>query len=127
MNYIDAISRAAELVQLVGAVVYFEVSASESSHPPTPPSRRWLLDLRSHCPPCLTQLAPPPSSDTGAARPEVSIQCSDDTLLSLAAGKTSAEGAFLRGQLKVKGRMAVALQVKALLALASKNRGQIGT
>ena len=114
-------------MQLVGAVVYFEVSPSGSSHP----SRRWLLDLRSHCPPSLTLLAQPSpsssSSDTGAARPEVSILCSDETLLSLAAGKMSAEGAFLRGQLKVKGRMAVALQLKALLALASKHRGQIGT
>lgn len=108
-------------MQLVGAVVYFEVSSSESSRP----SRRWLLDLRSHCPPSLSQLAPP--ADTGPARPEVSIHCSDETLLSLAAGKMSAEGAFLRGQLKIKGRMAVALQVKALLALASKYRGQIGT
>jgi putative sterol carrier protein len=56
----------------------------------------------------------------------VSIHCTDDTLLSLASGKLSAEGAFLRGLLKVKGRMAVALKVKSLLAIANdsiKKRG----
>lgn len=114
--------RSADLVQLVGAAVSFEISSPAADAP----LRRWLLDLRpatSTSSPAVLLLG---EHNASSPRPEVSIHCTDDTLLSLASGKLSAEGAFLRGLLKVKGRMAVALKVKSLLAIANdsiKKRG----
>ena len=112
------------MVQVVGAAVYFEISSKEGS------ARKWLLDLRAHQQqqqqqPSVSRLSASASWNSGEVKPEASILCSDETLVALAAGKMSAEGAFLRGLLKIKGRMAVASKVKTLLEYANKSRGSL--
>ena len=111
------------MVQVVGAAVYFEISSKEGS------ARKWLLDLRAQQQqqqqPSVSRLSASASWNSGEVKPEASILCSDETLVALAAGKMSAEGAFLRGLLKIKGRMAVASKVKTLLEYANKSRGSL--
>lgn len=53
--------------------------------------------------------------------PPVVISCTDETFCSLIDKRLTPEFAFMRGLLKIKGPMKIALKVKILLDLASAN------
>ena len=55
------------------------------------------------------------SGSGSGEKPNVTLICSDETLLSLSTGALSPEYAYMRGLLQVKGQMGVALKVKLLL------------
>ena len=50
---------------------------------------------------------------------DAKIICSDATFIALANGKISPEFAYMRGTLKIKGKVNAALKVKSLLSLAA--------
>jgi putative sterol carrier protein len=81
-------------------------------------TKNWILHLKAGEEPAVFQLAPPvtPPSLTGADVPNVTLTCSDETLLSLSTGALSPEYAYMRGWLQIKGQMNVAQKVKKLLA-----------
>ena len=66
--------------------------------------------------PAVFQLDPSQTPRGLTDAPNVTLICSDDTLLKLSTGDLSPEYAYMRGFLQIKGQMGVAQKVKKLLA-----------
>ena len=81
----------------------FNCVASGSSSSPSD-----ILYVQQH------KLAVPPK-----IKYDAKIICSDATFIALANGKISPEFAYMRGTLKIKGKVNAALKVKSLLSLAA--------
>lgn len=75
-------------------------------------SKKWVLQLLPGEEPAVLQLS---AGESLPERPNVTLSCSDATLLSLSTGSLSPEYAYMRGLLQIKGQMGVALKVKTLL------------
>lgn len=95
--------RAADLAKKLKATVAFHVASGSSV-------KKWTLKMKLDEEPSLTS-----HSGDGAIVPNVTLSCSDGTLLSLANGSVSPEYAYMRGWLHVDGQMGVAMKVKQLL------------
>lgn len=92
----------------------FQVSADDDGTC----TKHWLLDLKTPESASIRQVAPSAAASADN-RPNVTLVCSDKTLSALSRGSLSPEFAYVRGQLKIKGQMGVAMKVKALLELAA--------
>lgn len=96
-------ARAADLSKKLKAIVSFHVASGSIV-------KKWTLKMKLGEEPSLTS-----HSGDGAIVPNVTLSCSDGTLLSLADGSVSPEYAYMRGWLRVDGQMGVAMKVKQLL------------
>ena len=95
--------RAEDLAKKLKATVAFHVASGSTV-------KKWTLNMKLGEEPSLTS-----HSGDGAIVPNVTLSCSDGTLLSLADGSVSPEYAYMRGWLRVDGQMGVAMKVKQLL------------
>ena len=75
-------------------------------------TKKWIMHLKPDEEPAVFQVE---VNDTLDVKPNVTLICSDATLISLSNGSLSPEYAYMRGLLQVKGQMGVALKVKLLL------------
>ncbi len=98
----------------IHAKVGFQIANADESY-----TRHWRLDLRTGEEASIRQVSGEENS-AAETRPNVLLICSDKTFLSLSNGSLSPEFAYMRGLLKIKGQMAVAMKVKALLAVAAE-------
>lgn len=96
-------AKAADLAKKLKATVAFHVTSGSTV-------KKWTLKMKLGEEPFLTSY-----SGDGAIAPNVTLSCSDGTLLSLADGSVSPEYAYMRGWLRVDGQMGVAMKVKQLL------------
>ena len=88
------------LVKQVKGVIVFDVSG----HP-------FTIDLKT--PPGAVYPGPPKSG-----KPSLTITVSDDDMVALADGKLNAQQAFMRGKLKLKGNMALAMKLGKVIEAA---------
>lgn len=127
----------AELVKSVAGIIRFELIAAGGNK--AAPPHFFLLDLKNGKGSFLAWKGSSPAAG-GAGKQEgkaggagaaaaaaelpsdVTITMTDADFLSLAEGKLTAQSAYLRGKLKVKGSMQLALKVQTVLA-ASKKAG----
>lgn len=66
-----------------------------------------------------------PSAPSEMQKADVTITISDEDLVSLAAGKLNAMGAYMSGKLKISGKAALAQKLAALLGGGSKPRSKL--
>lgn len=106
----DVLYRAVELANTMKARVAFNITHENTT-------KKWILHLKPGEAPAVFQQAEGASSPAAGLtdRPNVTLICSDATLLSLSTGALSPEYAYMRGLLQIKGQMGVAMKVKALL------------
>ena len=101
-------ARAVELTNKMKARVAFNITHGSTT-------KKWIMHLKPGEEPAVF-LAPGADSPASLTdRPNVTLICSDATLLSLSTGALSPEYAYMRGLLQIKGQMGVAMKVKALL------------
>ena len=105
--------RTADLADQIHANVGFQINNADESY-----TRHWRLDLKVRDAVSIREVAAEENSSS-SSRPNVLLVCSDMTFLSLTNGSLSPEFAYMRGLLKIKGQMAVAMKVKALLSVAA--------
>lgn len=79
-------------------------------------TKHWVLHLKAGEEPAVFLLDATQTPKTLTEAPNVTLICSDETLLSLSTGDLSPEYAYMRGWLQIKGQMGVAQKVKKLLA-----------
>merc|ERR1712150_462270 len=91
-----------EVVEKVGAIYQFDVSAGGST-------RSWYVDLKSGA----GKVEECTGKETDA---ECTIQMSDDDFVDLMTGKLDGQSAFMGGQLKIKGDMMLAMKLEELTA-----------
>lgn len=84
----------AALAKKVKGVIQFNIT----------PGGAWNLDLKSVTP-ALTE---------GEKKADVTITVGDDDFIAIATGKLNAQQAFMKGKLKLKGNMALAMKLPVL-------------
>uniref|UniRef100_K3X5T6 SCP2 domain-containing protein n=1 Tax=Globisporangium ultimum (strain ATCC 200006 / CBS 805.95 / DAOM BR144) TaxID=431595 RepID=K3X5T6_GLOUD len=82
------------LAKKVNGIIQFNVT----------PGGAWNLDLKSAS----------PSLTEGEKKADVTITVSDDDFIAIATGKLNAQQAFMKGKLKLKGNMALAMKLPVL-------------
>jgi len=98
-------TRAVDLAKKLKATVAFHVTSGSTV-------KKWTLSMKPGEDPSLSLSI---FGDGTAIAPNVTLTCSDGTLLSLADGSVSPEYAYMRGWLRVDGQMGIAMKVKLLL------------
>jgi putative sterol carrier protein len=93
----------AELVKKVAGVIEFNL---------TKPDTVWTLDLKSGNGSLV--------EGKGAGRADLTITVSDSDFADLASGKLKAQAAFMRGKIKVRGSMALAMKLSSVFEAARK-------
>lgn len=101
--------RAVELASKMKARVAFVVNNGDST-------KNWILHLKAAEEPAVFQADPTKPQGGLTDAPNVTLTCSDETLVKLSAGGLSPEYAYMRGLLQIDGQMNVAMKVKKLLA-----------
>lgn len=89
-------SDGAALAKKVNGVIQFNVA----------PGGAWNLDLKSAA----------PALSEGEKKADVTISVGDDDLVAIATGKLNAQQAFMKGKLKLKGNMALAMKLPVVFA-----------
>ena len=74
----------------------------------------WTLDLKSEGDPTVTK-------DAKGKKPDLVIKVSDEDFALLYDGKLNAQQAFMKGKLKVKGNMGLAMKFEKVLNATRKN------
>ena len=74
----------------------------------------WTLDLKSEGDPTVTK-------DAKGKKPDLVIKVNDDDFALLYDGKLNAQQAFMKGKLKVKGNMGLAMKFEKVLNATRKN------
>jgi hypothetical protein len=89
--------------------------------------RAWQVDMMSPHTVTINELNPAEAEAVGSSskpsdgkKVHVTISSSDETFRSLMTGQLSPESAYMRGLMRIKGPLGVALRVKALLKFAAK-------
>lgn len=82
------------LAKKVNGVIQFVVT----------PGGAWHLDLKSAA----------PALSVGEKKADVTITVGDDDFIAIATGKLNAQQAFMKGKLKLKGNMALAMKLPVL-------------
>ncbi|KAL5035272.1 hypothetical protein BDV3_005228 [Batrachochytrium dendrobatidis] len=90
------------MVKQTGAVFEFLVKNAAGAQ------QAWTLDLKNQAGLTLGS----------NAKPDITINLSDDTFVDLASGKLNGQKAFMSGKLKVKGNMMLATRLDGVLKLA---------
>lgn len=91
------------LVKAVGGVITFDITA---------PAARFTIDLKNGSGSFVTGDA--------SAKADLTITVSDEDFSLMAAGKLNAQQAFMKGKLKIKGAMALAMKLQTVLDAARK-------
>lgn len=95
----------AALVKSVGGIITFDVTA---------PAARFTIDLKNGSGSFRVGDAAAP------AKPDLTITVSDDDFSLMAAGKLNAQQAFMKGKIKIKGNMSLAMKLQTVLDAARK-------
>lgn len=95
----------AALVKAVGGIITFDVTA---------PAARFTIDLKSGSGSFRVGDAVAP------AKADLTITVSDDDFAQMAAGKLNAQQAFMKGKIKIKGNMSLAMKLQTVLDAARK-------
>lgn len=101
--------KSAEVFRLIGAAIEKDGAALAKKVKGViqfiiTPGGAWNLDLKSATP-ALTE---------GEKKADVTITVGDDDFLAIATGKLNAQQAFMKGKLKLKGNMALAMKLPVL-------------
>ena len=77
----------------------------------------WLVNLKSN----------PPSILVGdrKSKADVTLKLSDDDFVAIVEGKLNSQQAFMKGKLKIKGNMSLAMKLESLMKLAKKKMKSI--
>jgi len=103
-------SDGAALVAKVGGVIQFNITAGSAT-----PAAIFVLDLKRGSG-AMSTGAPA----AGAPAADLTITVADDDFVALADGKLNPQTAFMRGKLKIKGNMALAMKLQAVFDAARK-------
>ena len=100
----------------VRAIVLLKIKSNDGDY-----IKSWLIDFTNHNEPKITiNNNNNNNNNNNKNNAYVTITCVDQTFLSLSDGSLSPEYAYMRGLMKIKGSMGVAMKVKSLLELAAK-------
>ena len=106
----DAVGTAASL----GANIRFSVAGADGSH------ACWLLQAATSPASLAFEGAAP-----GAAPAQLTVTAADAVMAQLGSGQLTAQQAFMRGKLKLKGNMALATKLGGLLQSAGGAQGKL--
>jgi 3-hydroxyacyl-CoA dehydrogenase/3a,7a,12a-trihydroxy-5b-cholest-24-enoyl-CoA hydratase len=101
----------ADLVKKVNGVIQFTVTTGS---PAGPTVATYVLDLKKGAG-SLKEGAP-----AAGTKVDLVLTLTDDDLLALGTGELNAQAAFMKGRLKIKGNMGLALKVGTVMEAARK-------
>lgn len=106
------VANGAELVKKTNGVFQFHITTTTKGEP----DGAWLLDLKNGSGSLTT------SSSTPA---DITITISDDDFVALSQGKLTPQMAYMRGKLKIKGKMGLAMKLGNVLKASARPRSKL--
>lgn len=113
-----SVFRALEVMEDVNAKVIFAINANANDLQ----VKQYFVDLTTSPGTSKSIFIKVLSSDdlnNSKYKPHLKLYCSDNTFISLSTQKISPEIAYMRGLLKIKGNMGIAVRVRSLLNVVS--------
>eukprot|EP00621_Florenciella_sp_RCC1693_P001966 CAMPEP_0182534532 /NCGR_PEP_ID=MMETSP1323-20130603/15949_1 /TAXON_ID=236787 /ORGANISM="Florenciella parvula, Strain RCC1693" /LENGTH=115 /DNA_ID=CAMNT_0024744557 /DNA_START=31 /DNA_END=381 /DNA_ORIENTATION=- len=98
----------AKLQQSVGGTIAFNVTGAAEPE--------WFLDLSKSGTPSLTK---------GKKKADLTVTISDKDFVKLAMGKMNPQQAFMKGVVKVKGKIALAMKLQKVFDIAKGPRSKL--
>jgi len=105
INITDNEAKKKETIKKVKAIFEFNIKNNEGKE------QIWTLDLKKDG---------TVQTGKGSAKPDITINLTDDTFVELASGKLNGQKAFTSGKLKVKGNVMLATKLDGVLATIPK-------